>query len=324
MPSDAPRDGIAHSLLRAGPLTRLLKARYPLGEPLDTRFWRGRFADVYRVESPSGPFALRILPTEAPCSFLEFQLEALRFLRFRKVGVAAPVAQRDGRLVLEIEAPEGPRAGVLYPWIEGHGLADRRGPESLARVGAELAKVHLKLDAWGPIEPPVPAWNRATLLDASMASLEQVLGAEHAALPSLEREGVEAIRALEGLPTESGVHGLVHGDPDPSNIRVGEDGITLIDFDHMGVAPRAWDLAVLRFEAEWNGWPGEDYSRIESGYERRRPLSDAERAAVRDLVPLRSIQALGLFARGAHRLGEEWLRVRHLERHLRFFESRRG
>lgn len=321
--SDPAPSTTVHSLLGTDFLADLLTPLYPFDGGVEVRFWRGRFADVYRVEDSGGSYALRILPARAPRAFLEFQLEALRFLRFRRSAVVAPVPQRNGRLVLEIDAPEGKRIGVLFPWVEGPGLGNRRDPSTLEEVGSSLARLHLELDAWGPIEPPVPTWNRGTLLDRSLASLEQVLGPGHGALEPLARAGADAIGALESLPQGPGIQGLVHGDPDPSNIRVGKDGPALIDFDHMGIAPRVWDLAILRFESEWCGWPEQDYRHIEAGYSRRRALSDEERGGVDALVPLRSIQALGLFARDSHRLGEEWLRVRHLDRHLRFLEARR-
>ncbi|MEJ7838642.1 MAG: phosphotransferase, partial [Thermomicrobiales bacterium] len=92
---------------------------------------------------------------------------------------------------------------------------------------------------------------------------------------------------LDGLPTQ-----LIHGDLTPENVilRCPNTVSGFIDFDHLPMAPRIWDIAKYlsrRFRKGWrHGTEVSDLDRLGHlsgflrGYHRTNPLSAAEIAAL--------------------------------------------
>lgn len=143
------------------------------------------------------------------------------------------------------------------------------------KIGGAVADLHLALARY-----PWPANSYAEKLSAS---LEQEL-----MLPPDVAEGVVRRRgsmtaALADLPTQ-----LIHGDLTPENVllRRPEAVSGFIDFDHLPLAPRIWDIAKYvsrRIRLRWRqGSHASDLGRLDYlagfliGYHKTNPLGSAE------------------------------------------------
>jgi aminoglycoside phosphotransferase (APT) family kinase protein len=135
---------------------------------------------------------------------------------------------------------------VLWPSIPGQDLearlASRRGPELVTAVGDGLAALH----AVDPVS------ERARPIAAELARFDLRAGNIERVSPELGRSLRAWAAALQerGETLEHPVPSLVHGDCKPSQFRLSDSAMALLDFDHCGLADPASDvgtfLATLR------------------------------------------------------------------------------
>jgi Ser/Thr protein kinase RdoA (MazF antagonist) len=152
---------------------------------------------------------------------LAWETGLLRHLDRAGMPVPVPIPTTDGRYFAD--------GLVVMTYVEG------RSPETGAdwrRVAATLRQLHRLTRGW----PQRPGWRSSTeLLHAGTGTRVDL-----AAMPP---EGVARCRAawarLAGRATCA-----VHGDPNPGNIRLTADSVTLIDWDESHVDVPDLDLAL--------------------------------------------------------------------------------
>jgi Ser/Thr protein kinase RdoA (MazF antagonist) len=152
---------------------------------------------------------------------LRWETELLRYLDRAGLTVPVPIPTRDGRLFA---------AGlVVMTHVEGG------PPETEAdwrRVADTLRQLHRLTGGW----PQRPGWRSSTDLLHAETGTKVDLGA-------MPPEGVARCRAawarLRGRPTC-----VVHGDPNPGNVRVTASRVALIDWDEAHVDAPDLDLAL--------------------------------------------------------------------------------
>ncbi len=142
-------------------------------------------------------------------------------------------------------------------------------------IGGALAELHLALARY-----PWPANSYAEHLGES---LEQELMLPTDVAEGFAKRRASMIAALADLPTQ-----LIHGDLTPENVllRRPEAVSGFIDFDHLPLGPRIWDIAKYlsrRLRLRWRqGSPASDLGRLDHlagfliGYHKMNPLSSAE------------------------------------------------
>lgn len=147
------------------------------------------------------------------------------------------------------------------------------------RIGGALAELHLALARY-----PWPANSYAENLGESL-NQELMLPPDVAAAFARRRGSMTA--ALADLPTQ-----LIHGDLTPENVLLRRPGTVsgFIDFDHLPLGPRIWDIAKYlsrRIRLRWRqGSHESDLGRLDHlagfliGYHRTNPVSAAEIAAL--------------------------------------------
>ncbi len=152
---------------------------------------------------------------------LAWETELLRYLDRAGLTVPAPIPTVDGRLF----------AGglVVMTYVEGgppQTQADWR------RVAGTLRELHRLTQDW----PQRPGWRSSADLLHAETGTKVDLGA-------MPAEGVARCRAawarLAGRPTC-----VVHGDPNPGNVRMTADRVALIDWDEAHVDVPDLDLAL--------------------------------------------------------------------------------
>jgi Ser/Thr protein kinase RdoA (MazF antagonist) len=152
---------------------------------------------------------------------LAWETELLRHLDRAGLAVPAPIPTVDGRLFAD--------GLVVMTYVEG-GPAQTEA--DWRRVAETLRRLHDLTQEW----PQRPGWRSSTDLLNEQTGTKIDLGA-------MPAEAVDRCRAawarLAGRPTC-----VVHGDPNPNNIRISADRVALIDWDEARVDVPELDLAL--------------------------------------------------------------------------------
>jgi Ser/Thr protein kinase RdoA (MazF antagonist) len=304
----------AYSTVHGSEIARRLAETHDLGGEVRCVLIRRGFNDVYAVTAPDGRrYAARLSGPHTQGGFnVEHETALLDHLKRRGVAVAAPVALRDGGLWRNAEAPEGPRALVLFDFLPGAPPMTDLG--DVALMGQELAAIHAEAAAFaGPA-----SLQRLDLDHLVRRPVAAVLAAPH--LDQALRDDVaaaadETLRRLDrhGDLTHVACHGDCHGFNTLMQIDDrGARRAAFFDFDDGGPGPLAYDLGVYL----WNilqrlgTRPLEDRHRqvfgaLLDGYRRRAPTPEPDLAAIPAFVRARELWFLGQYAKQLDYWGSE-------------------
>jgi Ser/Thr protein kinase RdoA (MazF antagonist) len=233
---------------------------------------------VFRVEAPDGPLALRLhRPGYRSRAELASELAWMAALEGRGVKVPRPVPANDGSLCVAV----GDTFVDVLTYLEGTplmkdgGMAQDADPSETAfRLGGTLARLHGISDEWNaPAGFVRPAWDIAGLLgDCPLWGRfweNPALTAEQAELLTEVRS--IARRDLSRLEPDLD-YGLIHADAVPENVLVGDGAVYLIDFDDGGYGFRLFDLATTVNRLQRHTPDGAAGRRFLDGYLQDRPI----------------------------------------------------
>lgn len=240
--------------------------------------------DVYRLDTPSGPLALKLYRTGYESAGWEVALAAQV-----GAGVAQAVRLSNGHPAGVVQAAEGPRAFALWQWVPGEKPAHPRTDELYRRFGVATAEFHAASTGFaGP-----PAVDPLTLVDDVLARVPS----DHALIARLAKEAGRRVQDLD--------RGICHGDVTLDNVHMVGERIMFFDLDRAAVGRRAADLAPVAATPHWPAFL--------AGYRSVRPFSAADEAALPWLDVLMRIDYLHfhLYAkpamRGTESLTEGWV-----------------
>jgi homoserine kinase type II len=253
---------------------QLLLAHFDLGAPLAFKgIAEGVENSNFLLETEKGRFFLTIYEKRVRADELPFFLNLLTWLADHGYPSAAPVANRAGEVLQTVRG----KPAAIVTFLPG--LSVRRPNAAHCREAGEgLARLHLAAQGYPGVrandlgqEAWAPMFER---LGEAADELKPGLAATIRA--DLARIGA---RWPTGLPA-----GIVHADYFPDNVffNAGKFAGT-IDFYFACVDAYAYDIAVALnawcFEAD-GSFNITSARALVAGYERHRPLSDAERAAL--------------------------------------------
>jgi homoserine kinase type II len=253
---------------------QLLLADFDLGAPLAFKgIAEGVENSNFLLETEAGRFILTVYEKRVRADELPFFLNLLTWLADHGYPTAAPVANRAGQVLQTVRG----KPAAIVTFLPG--LSVRRPNAAHCREAGEgLARLHLAAEGY----PGVRANDLGQEAWAPM--FERLGGAAEDLKPGLAatiRSDLARIGARwpVGLPT-----GIVHADYFPDNVffNAGKFAGT-IDFYFACVDAYAYDIAVALnawcFEAD-GSFNITSARALVAGYERHRPLSKAERAAL--------------------------------------------
>jgi homoserine kinase type II len=253
---------------------QLLLADFDLGAPLAFKgIAEGVENSNFLLETEAGRFFLTIYEKRVRADELPFFLNLLTWLAEHGYPSAAPVANRSGQVLQTVRG----KPAAIVTFLPG--LSVRRPSAAHCREAGEgLARLHLAAQGY----PGVRANDLGQEAWAPM--VERLVGAADELKPGLAatlRADITRIAARwpRGLPT-----GIVHADYFPDNVFFNAGKFAgAIDFYFACVDAFAYDIAVALnawcFEAD-GSFNITSARALVAGYERHRPLSDAERAAL--------------------------------------------
>jgi Ser/Thr protein kinase RdoA (MazF antagonist) len=240
--------------------------------------------------------------TEDP-AVLAFQHEALAHLDGAGVPCQLPIPTREGDVLVLLDVvAEGPPLLVrLLTWLPGTPLATRppseRSPALLRDLGWVMGRAARAFDGWDhPAAHREFQWEAGRGLRVIDAHAGAVTDPSRATLLAAWRVRLAALS--EQLPTMR--HGVIHNDANDHNVLIETDGERVTGLLDLGDA--VWSVVVneLAVAAAYAALDATDpldvIGTIRDGFEAALPLTEAERAAVVELVALRLATSVALSA----------------------------
>ncbi len=281
---------------RLRPLARAALAEYDL-EVTRLRLISNGWNCVYRVDTTTGPHVIRV-SRPVPGAADRLVASEVEFMSALAAGtdVAVPpvLRNRDGGLVTVASAdgvPE-PRECVVFGWIAGPDLAERRSPENWGRLGELMGTMHAFAETWTPsaafhvteYDSCIPYGERLVVFDpgrAELHGLEAVLREATAAT----NERIAAL-AREVPPI------VLHGDLHQWNVKIRGRVLSPFDFEDLLTGAPILDVATSLYYV----FGDDDYPELarafKAGYERSRPWPEREPGEVERLMFARSLDLL--------------------------------
>jgi Ser/Thr protein kinase RdoA (MazF antagonist) len=293
---------VSHSTLDADALAAELARRLQLRSVRCRLVSRGS-NDLYRIESDTGVFALRVARARHRSSReLDYELCMMRQLSARGLPVPTPVTLRSGKSHFSVRAPEGVRAISLFSWVDGTPLSKTMTSADARAAGRLLAEMHGVLAGFNP--PKSKNINTVSKIEDKLRYIDNILP-QHSQHRLYFDNALEEIRAFFIVPLIKALpRGATHGDFQFANLmRSSEGRLWVIDFDECGFDILAKDLITFEWRARLDGLPSSTIRAFHSGYRAVRPLIKEETRALPFLRLARDVYLLVSYAAYIDRIG---------------------
>lgn len=242
----------AGQIRRLRPLAMAALRQFPI-EPLRLRLVGGFTNVIFRVDTESGPFALRVdLHQDHSDADVENELAWLEAINAETdLDVCRFVRARDGRsyVYASSDLVPGIRRCVLFEWVPGRPLDESLNEAGYHQLGQLSAGLHLHGAQFTPPHPPL-SWDRifywpekvdpVVIFNQEMAhhfedGRQEILDG---AIAAVER----AFARLD--PTEAQT---THGDLHPWNVHRYRSRLIAFDFEDITWGHRVQDVATTLF-----------------------------------------------------------------------------
>lgn len=262
--------------------------------PTRLRLITNDFNGIFRVDTTEGQkLVLRVTLPEGghDLEHVAAEMDWLAALaRDTGLSVPRPLPARDGRLVVEAEAPgvPEPRLCAVFSWVPGKDLAEDMSAAHIAKLGELMAQLHLHAGAYRPpahlsllrFDRPFPFPEPVVLFDEPFAAL----------FPPERRSVYEsaiawAQESIDRLQASGEAMRILHGDLHQWNVRNFRGMLSPIDFEDLMFGWPVQDVATTLYYFPPENYPAmrtafqEGYTRYAAWPERQRGEIDSFIAA---------------------------------------------
>jgi len=256
---------------------------------------------MFRVDTPSGPLALRIMRRDASIAGQKVRSED-GFVR----ALAADTAIGPPRIIparagdpLVLAAATGvpePRACVLFEWLRGRLLAAQISIAHWAALGELMARMHRFALGWTPSQSFDAVVYESALAYGAPLVLFDSDRVDLLGLDGLLREAYEVTNERVATIMRDQQHIVIHGDMHGWNVKVHRGVLTPFDWEDLlwgtPILDVATSLFYVRHRADYRLLAGA----FRSGYERQRPWVETRPGEVDQLLIARGIDMLNFVA----------------------------
>jgi Ser/Thr protein kinase RdoA (MazF antagonist) len=281
---------VVYSTLACEALVSRLLPHYDIGMVANCQFWNRGLSDVYLVETDAEKYILRISHLLwRDKSDIDFELELLYFLKQRHIPVAYPLLTKEGKLSVEINAPEGKRYAALFTYAPGNIPVGDLNITQSRKLGEILATLHNEsIDFQCPY--PRKELNPEYLLDESFQKIATLFEHRNQDLSFLKEVITNIKLQLQDFPKEPPYWVTCWGDPHSGNTHfTPENHVTLFDFDQCGYGWRAFDLGKFLQLGLTVGMSKNVREAFIIGYQSVQELSDIELKSLRVFTQMAQI-----------------------------------
>lgn len=198
---------------------------------------------VYEYTKDGNHFILRLTPSKnRPECVVQSEQDWIRFLASKGIPVSKPIYSNNGQLTEKIQLPDGYYTCVSFEKARGRRseypecLRDQTLYEHLGRL---TGKLHHLSRTYQPQDHIVKRhdWSDNWFLrNIDLLPESQVC---------IRSSYFKLVKIINALPKDKSSYGLIHGDINVGNFRVGEQGeITLFDFDEAQYSWFVEDIAI--------------------------------------------------------------------------------
>jgi Ser/Thr protein kinase RdoA (MazF antagonist) len=301
-------------------IRQLILRHYDLDESTECTFFCRGVSDTYLVSASGRRFAFRVYRSNwRTREAIHYEMNALQLAGAQDVGVALPVPRRDGGLITDVRAPEGPRNAVLFHWAEGR-APKYTNPEHAFRYGQLLGRLHAVADALSPSDCR-PELNMDYLFGSPMERLRPRVKNMPAVAVALDALAERIAGRLNEVEHRLPDWGFCHGDIWTNNARIDGERLVLLDFDFCGFGWRAFDLASYRWHARFTGVENAAWKPFLDGYLQARPAGAQSLPYMGLFMILKHLWTMAHFVRRAPETGASFLSEEDLESIVPFCAS---
>lgn len=268
---------------------------YQIGMVTNCQFWHRGLSDVYLVETQTNSYILKVSHHHwRTQSDIEFELELLDFWQQRQLPVAYPLRTQEGRLCIEIKAPEGTRYAALFIKAPGQVALGDLSPAQGRILGATVAQLHqAAIDFRSDHQRQELTLDY--LLDDSLTAIAPFLQHRTRDWNYLKEVIVKIKHQLQDLPTEAPFWGICWGDPHSGNAHFTSQGeVMLFDFDQCGYGWRAFDIAKFLQISLRTGISKQVREAFIAGYQASCELTEKEIACLQALTQTAHLWVWGI------------------------------
>lgn len=234
-----------------------------------------------QVRSGNETFFLKIVNDEYDERRIRSQIEFMDHLRCGGLPVVETVPAGDGKPY--VKSADGKSIGILSRWIDGRNMDQQLEDEWPARCGELLARVHQRSTEFQPsAEFAVRVWD-ATYAPQPRSWLDRFL--EQAAFDDAScrviRTSANRIGSMvHPLGDCEASYGVIHADFHADNLIFDGTNVWILDFEDVGWGHYLFDLTWPEAMFAKDNGSSRYFESFRNGYERMRPLSELERAAL--------------------------------------------
>lgn len=210
-------------------------------------------------------------------------------------GVPTPsvVTAVDGRRVVTLARPDGPRHTVAFTLVPGDTAEDAARTLPVSELGRVTARMHAHTASWAPPTGFTRFhWDLEACLgdDARWGAWSDGPGIREADRRVVARAADRVRSRLAAYGRGSDRYGLIHADLRLANLMIDDAGhLTVIDFDDCGFGWFLYDLATVVSWLEHDDASPATVDAWLEGYLAERPLSATDLAMVPTFVMLRRL-----------------------------------
>ncbi len=257
-----------------------LRAHYPYRFS-DAVFLRDGGSRSYRVDGPDETFFFRdVKPAFADTARTAADIQV--YLHNQGVSVPRILATTDGRPYVGITEPDGPHLTVLYEHIAG---TEPDMEQDAEQAGDLVGRMHRAMRDY---QGPLPTRDKPFFIDRYLAQ-QQAMGYPQAGIDAFRQHGEHLWNRVCELP-----RGFCHGDLHVGNLHRTDNGdLYILDFDTACRAFPLFDIALVCNATDYFTYEADGYERTAarlerflSGYTKHLPVTEADRAAVFDLLAI--------------------------------------
>ncbi|KIQ34686.1 hypothetical protein RT97_06575 [Variovorax paradoxus] len=321
---------VAQSTPTAAGIAMLVERHYDMGKVVDSEFLRRSFNQVYRLRFADGRRVVARLCAERPRGAPNVFFEAAALAHWARQGCAVSrcLPAASGEVAIQVALPEGPRALMLFEFLDGEFTGDSN--EDIGAFARGLAALHI---AGRTYDGPASAY-RLDLDYLLLRPLQELLHATTMTaelrphFESLARRLHDDILSMGELSSV-----LCHGDAHGGNNFVvgnaqGQREAVFFDFDESGPGYLAYELAVY----PWSLHPRTDdgvfsdkakgqWRHFINAYRQTRPVADADLFAIERFMAVRQFWLLGEYAGRVPVWGSQAMPTDYLRRQVTMLQK---
>ena len=307
------------STLSEKELGNFIKEKYQLSENFDCKLFRTGVNHTYFISDDETKFVFRVYCHNWRTKReIEQELELLMLLKNNFLTISHPIADINGNLIQEINAPEGIRYAVLFSYAEGEKMRFMSNKTCFS-IGSLMAKIH-NITQNKKIERV--NYDSEILLTKAYQHLKPFFDENLDEMKFLKEIESKTPKRFQEFINSKNTEGIVHLDIWYDNLSVNnENEITIFDFDNCGngllILDVGYFLKQLFFiESDKNEYELKAKSFL-NGYQKTRNLSKKEI----ELIP-EAGASIFVFYLGVQAQRFDWSNIFFTENYLKMFVGR--